>query len=103
MDKTQQETGFTSISVSKQDHADYDEQRKAFAESHGLPENKVSMAMIIRVGMTYLKQKKSKDPYPEIKQAMGLLQDWIDVSANVTSNPKIAELAVKSKDYIENV
>lgn len=47
--------------------------------------------------------KKLGHDHPEIKQAIGLLQDWVDVSANVTSNPKIAKLAVRSKDYIDNV
>lgn len=58
MDQTKQETGFTSVSHSKSDLADYEEMRLEFARTHGLPESKVSMAMIIRVGMTYYKQRK---------------------------------------------
>lgn len=57
MDQTKQETGFTSISVSKSDYALYDQARKDFAEKHGIHISKVSMAMIINTGMTFWIQR----------------------------------------------
>ena len=59
MDQTKQDSGFTSISVSKSDYAQYDALRKEFAETHGIPEKKVSVAMILNVGMTFYKQRKN--------------------------------------------
>jgi hypothetical protein len=57
----QQDSGFTSISVSKAEYAKYDQDRRAFAERNGIPLNKVSMAMIIGVGMTYWRQRQKFD------------------------------------------
>jgi hypothetical protein len=55
--EVKQDSGFTSISVSKTDYAKYDQARKDFAAKHGIPVEKVSMAMIINTGMTFWIQR----------------------------------------------
>lgn len=51
-------SGFSTISHANAHLNEYDELRRAFARKHNIPENKVSMAMIIHTGMTYYKQRE---------------------------------------------
>lgn len=49
---------FRSISVSNSDYQEYDDMRLEFAKEHNIPVNKVSMAMVINVGMKFYKQRR---------------------------------------------
>jgi hypothetical protein len=41
--------------------------------------------------------------YPEIDSAIDILKQWMVLSENTDSNPAIAKLRERTKDYIDNV
>lgn len=49
---------FRSISVPTKEYDEYEELRRDFAKAHNIPVSKVSMAMILNVGMTFYKQRR---------------------------------------------
>lgn len=49
--------GFTSVSISKLDAMDYDSIRGEYAKSIGIPENKISLATVIRIAMSEFSKK----------------------------------------------
>lgn len=61
MANSKDKSDYRSISVSTPDYDDYDTMRIDFAKAKGIPTSKVSMAMIIRVAMSFYKQR-SKIP-----------------------------------------
>ncbi len=48
---------YKSVSFHKDDHAEYEKMRVEFAKRNNIPEKKVSIPMIINVGMTFYKQR----------------------------------------------
>jgi hypothetical protein len=48
---------YKSVSVHKDDYAVYEEMRVDFAKRNNIPEKKVSIPMILNVGMTFYKQR----------------------------------------------
>lgn len=53
----QQESGFTSMSLSKEDLAFYTEIRNLFCEKNGIDRKKISVQTVLRTGMTFYKQR----------------------------------------------
>ena len=57
MDQTKQDTGFTSMSLSKEDLALYTEIRDLFCEKNGVDPKKFSVQAVLKTGMTIYKQR----------------------------------------------
>jgi hypothetical protein len=66
MSETNQDSGFSSISFSKVDIAQFNKDREAFAKRNGIPVNKVSLAMVVNVGMTYWRQRSGLEKAQDI-------------------------------------
>lgn len=56
-EQTNQETGFTSVSISKADLAFYNEIRNKFAQKHEIDPKKISTATILKTGMSFYAQR----------------------------------------------
>ena len=52
-----QESGFTSLSISKSDQKLYAEARNEWCEKHGIDPKKISLASFINTGMTFYIQR----------------------------------------------
>lgn len=57
MPENNQDTGFTSMSLSKDDLAFYTEIRNLFCEKNGIDRKKISVQTVLRTGMTVYKQR----------------------------------------------
>lgn len=60
-----QDSGFTSVSISKADQKKYSEARDEWAKKHNIDPKKISLAMFINTGMTFYIQRMN----------LGMLED----------------------------